>query len=58
MRDKRHLLIKTSDNEEAVREIRNALKKNDGYCPCKVEHKRENRCVFSAVAVAIRLQNN
>ena len=45
MRDKRHLIIKTSDNEEVVREVRSALQKNGGYCPCKVEHKRENRCI-------------
>lgn len=45
MRDKKHLIIKTNDNEEVVREVRSALKKNDGYCPCKVEHKRENRCI-------------
>lgn len=45
MRDKRHLIIKTNDDEELVRVVRSALQKNDGYCPCKLVHLPENRCI-------------
>ena len=37
--------IEINKNEEIVKEIRQALKNNDGYCPCKIEHLSENRCM-------------
>ena len=39
------LKIKLNTNVELVKNIRNALAKNDGYCPCKLEHLPENKCI-------------
>ena len=32
------------DKEEAERILR-AVKENDGYCPCRLVHSEENRCI-------------
>lgn len=37
--------IELNKDEEIVNEVRQALKANDGYCPCKIEHLPENRCM-------------
>ena len=37
--------IKLSDNIELVNEIKNKLKENDGYCPCRIEKTPENKCM-------------
>ncbi len=37
--------FKVNEDVEKAAEIRKAIKENDGYCPCKVEHLPENKCV-------------
>lgn len=32
-------------DKEKVEEIRNAIKTNGGYCPCKIEKIPENKCM-------------
>ena len=36
--------IKTNPNQDEVQEILRALMDNDGYCPCKVDKIKENKC--------------
>lgn len=38
-------MIKLNDNVEIVQEVREALKQNDGYCPCKLQHLPDNKCM-------------
>lgn len=38
------IIVATEDKEHAA-EVRAALSKNDGYCPCKLEHIPENLCM-------------
>ena len=37
--------IKVNPDKELVKEIRDALKANDGYCPCRIEKTPENKCM-------------
>ena len=37
--------IELNPDSEIVKEIREALKANDGYCPCRVGHIPENKCM-------------
>lgn len=37
-------MIKVSTNKDLVEEIKVALKKNDGYCPCKLEKTPDTKC--------------
>lgn len=37
--------IKVTDDKELEKEVRAALAKNDGYCPCKLTRVPENKCV-------------
>ena len=39
------MLIKVSDNKELVDFIRNKLKENDGYCPCRVDKNDDTKCM-------------
>lgn len=32
-------------DKEKVKKIRDAIKANDGYCPCKIEKVSENKCM-------------
>lgn len=32
-------------DEEVVKNIKEGLEKKDGYCPCKVGKKEENKCM-------------
>ena len=32
---------------EEIDQLRQAVRNNKGYCPCKVEHIPENRCICS-----------
>ena len=32
-------------DKDKVKEIRDAIKANDGYCPCKIEKIPENKCM-------------
>ena len=37
--------IYTNPNKETVTYIRNKLKENDGYCPCKLSKIPDNKCM-------------
>lgn len=37
--------IKLNPDVELVNEIRKKLKENDGYCPCRLQHTQENKCM-------------
>lgn len=39
------MLIKLNDDKELVNRVRQALKDNDGYCPCALERNRDTRCL-------------
>lgn len=34
-----------SDNKENVASVREALKKNEGYCPCQIQRTPDTRCI-------------
>lgn len=40
-----NMKIYVNQNKEIVEEVRKALEKNNGYCPCKLEHLPENKCM-------------
>ena len=37
--------IELNGNPDIVKEIREALKNNDGYCPCKLEKSKDTKCI-------------
>lgn len=37
--------IELSTNKEHVAKIREKLKENSGYCPCRLEKTDENKCI-------------
>ena len=37
--------IMLNSDQEVVNTIREGLKHTGGYCPCRVEHTEENRCM-------------
>ena len=37
--------VKVSNNKELVKEIREKLKENGGYCPCRLEHTQDTKCI-------------
>ena len=37
--------IRLSEDKELVQEIREKLKENDGYCPCKIEKTDDTKCM-------------
>lgn len=39
------LTIKVSDNEKLVKEVRQKIKENDGYCPCKFIKSKDTKCM-------------
>lgn len=36
--------IKLSDNKELVAEIKQKLKDNDGFCPCRLTKTEDTKC--------------
>ena len=38
-------MIKLNPDKELVLEIRMALKANDNYCPCRIEHTEDTKCM-------------
>lgn len=34
------MAVRLSEDKELVQEIREKLKENDGYCPCRIEKNR------------------
>ena len=39
------MAIRLSDDKELVEEIRQKLKENDGYCPCRIEKNDDTKCM-------------
>ena len=37
--------IRVSDDTELVAEIRQKLKENDNYCPCRIEKTDDTKCM-------------
>lgn len=37
--------IKVTDDIELKEKIRQALKDNDGYCPCRLERTEDTKCM-------------
>lgn len=37
--------IHVSNNKEVVEGVRNKLKENGGFCPCKIEKTEDTRCM-------------
>lgn len=37
--------IKVSEDKEVVEAIKEGLKKNGGYCPCRIERTPETKCM-------------
>ena len=37
--------IKLNSDENIVKEIRQKLKDNDGYCPCKLNKNADTKCM-------------
>ena len=37
--------IRSNPNKELVKEIREKLKENDGYCPCKIVKSKDTKCI-------------
>ena len=41
-------MIKLNGNKEIVKEIRQALINNDGYCPCVLDKTDATKCICSS----------
>ena len=39
------MAVRLNEDQEMVRMIREGLKKTGGYCPCRLEHTEENKCI-------------
>lgn len=39
------MAVKLNDNAEIVAKIKEGLKRTGGYCPCRLQHTAENRCM-------------
>lgn len=39
------MAVKLSENKELVQEIREKLKVNEGYCPCRIEKTPDTKCI-------------
>ena len=39
------MAIRLSEDKELVEEIRQKLKENDGYCPCRIEKNEDTKCM-------------
>ena len=37
--------VRLNEDAELVAKLRNAMAKNGGYCPCRILHTPENRCI-------------
>lgn len=40
-----NMKIKTIDDKQKAAEIQQAVKDNDGYCPCRLQHTPETKCM-------------
>ena len=39
------MAVKLNENQEIVKTIREGLAQKDGFCPCKLGKKPENKCM-------------
>ena len=39
------MLIKVNEDKKLADEIREAIKLNDGYCCCAIEHTPDTKCI-------------
>lgn len=39
------MVIKVSEDKELVERIRQRLKENDGYCPCRLKKTEDTKCI-------------
>lgn len=39
------MTVKTNPDKELVRHIREQLKAEDGYCPCRLKHTPDTKCM-------------
>jgi len=39
------MAVRFNEDQEMVKAIREGLKRNDGYCPCRLERSEENKCI-------------
>lgn len=39
------MTIKTNPDKQVVEEIRQKLKENNGYCPCRLKQTPETKCM-------------
>ena len=37
--------VATNSNIELVKQIREKLKSNDGYCPCRIQKNEDTKCM-------------
>lgn len=37
--------VKKNENRELVVEIESKLKETDGYCPCRIAHNQDTKCM-------------
>ena len=37
--------VRLSEDAEIVKAIKEGLKKNDGYCPCRIEKSPDTKCM-------------
>lgn len=37
--------VRFNEDEKIVKMIKEGLKKTGGYCPCKLEHSEDNKCM-------------
>lgn len=50
--------IRVSDNKELVEEIREKIKENGGYCPCRLEQTEDTRCMCKEFRDQIERREN
>ena len=39
------MAVKLNENEEIVKSVKEGLKKTGGYCPCRIERTKDNKCI-------------
>ena len=49
--------VRLNEDEKVVENIRAGLKAKDGYCPCKVGKKPENKCMCEEFKAQIADEN-
>ena len=49
--------IRFNDDKEIVKLIQDGLKQKDGYCPCRIGKKPENKCMCEEFKAQIADEN-